>query len=254
MSKIDVDAVKGKLVDFIRKTVSGAGYRKVILGLSGGVDSGTVAYLSAEALGAENVVGVLMPYGKNDPESVKCADLVVEALKIKKYKVDISLMVDDYFKNFPDADKVRRGNKMARERMAVLYDLSKKENALVIGSGNKTETLLGYCTLFGDSAWALNPLANLYKAEVYMLAEHLGIPEPIIKRRPTAGLWNGQTDEDELGYSYGDIDRLLALMVDGKLRDEELKERGFSAEFINDIRERIKASDFKRRPPAVPKE
>jgi len=247
MNNIEIRSVKGELIDFIKKTVGAAGFGKVILGLSGGVDSATVAYLSTEALGAGGVVAVLMPCGSIDPDSKKCADLVIDALKIKKYEVDIAPMVDAYFRNFPDADHIRRGNKMARERMTVLYDLSKKENALVIGAGNRTEALLGYCTLYGDSACALNPLAKLFKTQVYMLAKDLGVPEIIIKRKPTAGLWNGQTDEDELGYSYSDMDRLLSLMVDEKFTVKKLEKEGFGKEFINNMKKRMKSSEFKRK-------
>lgn len=247
-----MEDAENKLVQFIKKTVRGAGFKGVVMGLSGGVDSAAVAYLSKEALGSRNVIAVLMPYDEIDPDSTKFAGLVIDNLKIRKYTVDISPMVDAYFKNFPEADNIRRGNKMARERMTILYDLSKKENALVIGSGNKTEIIMGYCTLYGDSACALNPLANLYKTQVYMLARHLGVPEDIIKRKPTAGLWSGQTDEDELGCSYSDLDRLLSSMVDAKSSDDKLKKEGFDKEFIDRIRKIIKKTEFKRKSPATP--
>jgi len=248
ITDINIETTKNHLIKFIKNTVKDAGFSRVILGLSGGVDSSVVAYLSKEALGSNNVIAVVMPYDEIDPDGIKFADIVVDELKIVKYVIDISPMVDTYFKNFKEADKIRRGNKMARERMTILYDLSKKENALVIGSGNKTELFLGYCTLYGDIACALNPLANLYKSQVYVLAKYLDVPEAIIKRKPTAGLWVGQTDEDELGYSYSDIDNLLSLMVDAKLSDEELRKKGFDKEFIDKIRKRIKASEFKRKP------
>lgn len=243
---------KDSLVKFIKATVTREGFKKVVLGLSGGVDSATVACLSKEALGSDNVIAVLMPYKDFDPEGVKFAGEIIKSLGIKSYKIDISPMVDAYFKNFPDAERIRRGNKMARERMTVLYDLSKKENALVIGCGNKTEILLGYCTLYGDSACALNPLANLYKTQVYMLAKELGVPEAVIKRRPTAGLWKGQTDEGELGHSYSDMDALLHMMIDLKKPDSELRKKGFDSKFISDIKNRIKESEFKRRSTIIP--
>ncbi len=250
---VDSGKVKLKLVRFIRETVTAAGFQKVIVGLSGGVDSATVAYLSSEALGRKNVVAVLMPYDDVDPEGKKLAELVVKRLKLKKYVIDIAPMVDPYFRIFPEADRIRRGNKMARERMTILFDLSKKENALVIGSGNRTEILLGYCTLYGDSACALNPLAVLYKTQEYRLAGYLGVPEEIITRPPTAGLWRGQTDEAELGCTYAEIDKLLFLMVDKGLTDRQLKEKGFDKELINKIRTRVKNSEFKRRPVITPK-
>ena len=245
-------SVKKELVKFIKDAVTGCGFNRVVLGLSGGVDSATVAYLSAEALGAKNVITAILPYDAIDPEGIRFANSTVDKLNTKKYVLDIAPMVNAYFEVFSSVDKIRRGNKMARERMSILYDLSRKENALVIGSGNKTETLLGYCTLYGDSAWALNPLANLYKTEVYVLAKHLGVPEEIIKRKPTAGLWAGQTDEDELGCSYADVDKLLSLMVDKRLSDKELQKEGFDKKFIADIRNRLKATEFKRRPPIIP--
>jgi NAD+ synthase len=251
---IDIKTTKDRLVKFIEDTVKGAGFNKVIMGLSGGVDSASVAYLSTEALGAENVIAAILPYDNIGPDGIKFADIVINKLKLKKYIIDIAPMVDAYFKSFPDADRIRRGNKMARERMTILYDLSKKENALVIGSGNKTEVLLGYCTLYGDSACALNPLASLYKTQIYILAKHLGVPEEIIKRIPTAGLWADQTDEGELGCSYSDVDRLLSLMVDAKFTDIQLEKEGFNNEFIKNIRKKIKASKFKRKPAIIPGE
>lgn len=243
---------KTELIKFIRKTVKKTGAGKLIVGLSGGVDSAAVAYLSVEALGRGKVIAVLMHYKDFDREGAELADLIVRRLGIKSYNIDIAPAVDAYFENFPEAGDVRRGNKMARERMSVLYDISKKEKALVIGSGNKTEILLGYCTLHGDTACALNPLANLYKTDVFELAEKLGVPGAVIKRRPTAGLWRGQTDEGELGYSYKKIDRLLSLMVDSQKTDEELKKKGFGEKFIRDIRKRIKTSEFKRMPAVIP--
>ncbi|MCG2704690.1 MAG: NAD+ synthase [Candidatus Omnitrophica bacterium] len=243
---------KNELIKFIKETVQKSGAKKLILGLSGGMDSAATAYLSVLALGRENVIAVLMHYKDFDKEGAELADLMVKNLGIKSYNVDIAPGVDAYFKNFPDADDIRRGNKMARERMSVLYDLSKKEEALVIGSGNKTEISLGYCTLHGDTACALNPLARLYKTDILKLAEELGVPESVIKRKPTAGLWKGQTDEEELGYSYKEMDRLLSLMLDSKKTYDELKKEGFSEKFIRDIRERITMSDFKRRPTSIP--
>jgi len=253
ITNIDIDKTKTQLVNFIRNTVHDAGFGRVVLGASGGVDSATVAYLSEEALGADNVIAAILPYDDIDPDGARLANAVIDKLKIKKYVVDITPMVDAYFKNFPEADNIRRGNKMARERMTILYDLSKKENALVIGSGNKTESLLGYCTLYGDTACALNPLANLYKTQIYALAKYLGVPEEIIKKKPTAGLWKGQTDEGEMGCAYSDVDRLLPLMVDAKLTDSELEKEGFDKKFIDSIRKRIKASEFKRKLPEVPR-
>jgi len=250
---IDLKEVKTNLTRFIGKTVKSAGFNKVIFGLSGGLDSGVIAYLSKEALGAKNIIAAILPYNKIDPDGIRLANQIIDELKIKKYIINIAPMLDGYFKNyFSAADNIRRGNKMARERMAILYDLSKKENALVIGSSNKTETLLGYCTLYGDTACALKPLVYLYKTQVSMLAEYLGLPKTVIKRKPTAGLWEGQTDEEEIGYSYNEIDKLLWLMFERRMTDDELKKEGFDKKFINDIRKRIKKSEFKRKTPLTP--
>jgi len=245
---INIEKTKKILVNFIKKEFKNTGFNRAILGISGGVDSALSAALCCEALGRESVIGLILPYGKKSAD-IRLAKQIVKILKIKYELIDISPMIDPYFKRFTGSDKVRRGNKMARERMSILYDQSKRFNALVIGTGNKTESLLGYCTIFGDAACAINPLSSLYKFQVLQLAAAMGIPKEIIQRKPSAGLWTGQTDEAELGYSYSDMDRLLHYMVDEKLDKTKLISMGFKKKFIEDIASRMAKNRFKFQPP-----
>ena len=250
---IKLKTISAKLLDFISKATASKNFSKVILGLSGGLDSSVVAYLSQKALGRGNVIGVIMPYGRLSRKSTQDARRIAKLLKIKTEYIDIKPMIDAYFKKTSCKDNIRCGNKMARERMSILYDLSKKYNGLVIGTSNKTERLLGYGTIYGDSACAINPVANLYKTQLKNLAKYIGVPADIITKAPTAGLWSGQTDEDELGYRYKDIDRLLFYMVDKRLNNKALLKKGFKARFISDIRKRIKNNRFKSQLPVVAK-
>lgn len=245
--------VKDILVAFIRDGMKNSGFQTGILGLSGGVDSSLAAYLAVDALGKEHVLGVLMPYQTSNPQSRTDAESVARELGIRTEVVDISTIVDLHLERVGKGDKVRGGNIMARERMIILYDLSSKERGLVIGTSNKTETLLGYGTLFGDMACALNPLGDLYKTQVWQLAEFVGVPRKIIEKEPSADLWEGQSDEGELGFSYREVDRLLYAMVDERNSEEELVKMGFQKEFVLKVRERIRKNQFKRRPPLVPK-
>jgi NAD+ synthase len=240
-------------VDFVRDEVTNAGFRKGVLGLSGGVDSAVCAAIAARSLGPENVLGVIMPYRTSAPESEADALLVAEATGIKTEIVDISAMVDPFLTASAIEDRVRAGNVMARQRMIVLYDFSQRDRALVLGTSNKTELLLGYGTLHGDMACAVNPLGDLYKTQVWQLAEALGVPERVVQKKPSADLWNGQTDEGELGFSYRDVDRLLSMMVDERRTDEELRAARFEDAFVQRVRSLIKRSQFKRRPPVIAK-
>jgi NAD+ synthase len=243
--------VADKLKHFILSATSCKGFGKVILGLSGGLDSTVVAYLSVSALGRNNLIGVIMPYGRISPDSLDHAKKIARILKIKTEIIDIKPMVDAYFRIVRTSDNLRLGNKMARERMSVLYDLSQTHNALVIGTSNRTEILLGYGTVHGDCACAINPVGGLYKTQLRALAEYLGVPTYIMKKPPSAGLWHGQTDEEEIGYAYSDIDRLLFFMIDKKMKDKKLIEKGFSDVFIKDIRERISKNKFKSQLPLI---
>ena len=229
------------MVQFIHEEVHKAGFEKAVLGLSGGVDSSLSAYLTAEALGKGNVYGINMPYRHSTTDGIQHAQEVASQLKIHFISIEITPMIDAYFESFPDADPIRRGNKMARERMSILYDQSARFNALVVGSSNKTEILLGYGTIYGDMACAVNPLGDLYKTQVWDLAREVGVPEEIIEKAPSADLWHGQTDEGELGFPYSEVDRLLNLMIDKGLNTRELIERGFKEDFIERVIARIRS-------------
>jgi NAD+ synthase len=223
------------LASFIRDAVETSGTRGVVVGLSGGVDSALSAALAVRALGAEHVHGFLLPYRTSQPESARDARIVAESLGIPHRVIDISPMVDAYFALEPDASAGRRGNKMARERMTILFDQAKKLDALVLGTSNKTEILLGYSTVFGDNASSLNPLGDLYKCQVRQLARHLGIPPGLVDKTPSADLWAGQTDEDELGFSYDVADEVLYLLFDLGLRPEEVADRGYDEPVVRRI-------------------
>lgn len=241
------------LVGFIRNEVRKVGVERVVLGLSGGVDSSLAAFLAAEALGPKNVLGIRMPYKASSAESLAHAALVSEATGIETETIAITPQIDAYFERFPDAPPLRRGNKMARERMTILYDHSASWRALVLGTSNKTELLLGYGTLHGDMASALNPLGDLYKTQVWALSEEVGVPEPVVRKQPSADLWQGQTDEHELGFEYREVDRLLYLMIDERWEDEEITAAGFAAEFVTKVRGMVQRSQFKRRLPVIAK-
>jgi NAD+ synthase len=241
------------LVGFIRNEVRKVGVERVVLGLSGGVDSSLAAFLAAEALGPKNVLGIRMPYKASSAESLEHAELVSAATGIETETIEITPQIDAYFERFSDAPALRRGNKMARERMTILYDHSASWRALVLGTSNKTELLLGYGTLHGDMASALNPLGDLYKTQVWALSEEVGVPTPVVQKQPSADLWQGQTDEHELGFEYREVDRLLYLMIDERWEDEELTAAGFAAEFVAKVRGMVQRSQFKRRLPVIAK-
>ena len=241
------------LVGFVRDEVHKVGVKKAVLGLSGGIDSALVVFIAAEALGPKNVSAICMPYKTSNPESEVHARLVANACGVNFSVVPITPMVDSYFDMFPDADNMRRGNKMARERMTILFDHSALQRALVLGTSNKTELLLGYGTLYGDMASALNPIGDLYKSHVWQLSEVVGVPREVIDKQPSADLWAGQTDEEELGFSYRQVDELLYRMVDLRMTREELVVAGFEIEFIDTIYAKIQNSHFKRRLPVIAK-
>lgn len=241
------------LTVFIANEVCKVGVDRVVLGLSGGVDSALSALLAAEALGPANVLAIKMPYRTSSAESLAHADAVIAHAGLPSLQVDITPQIDAYFARFPDADQVRRGNKMARERMTILYDHSARCKALVLGTSNKTELLLGYGTLYGDMASAVNPLGDLYKTQIWALAAHVGVPEGIVRKQPSADLWAGQTDEAELGFGYQEVDQLLYMMVDLRYSRAELDAAGFSAVFVRRVGDMVRSSQFKRRLPVIAK-
>lgn len=251
--QLNAKLVRQLLVEFVRDQTKNAGFSKAIIGLSGGVDSAVSTFLSAEALGKENTIAVLMPYKTSSEDSLEDARDIARQLGIKSETVDVSSMVDSYCEQWKIDDKVRRGNIMARARMIVLYDISAREGALVIGTSNKTELLVGYGTIYGDTASAINPLGDLYKTQIWQLARELGVPENIVAKKPTADLWTGQTDEDELGFTYARLDLLLYHMIDERRTDEELHQLDFDQEFVEKVRSLVKKNQFKRRPPLIAK-
>jgi len=249
---IDAPAVREKLVQFIRDQMTGAGFEYGIIGLSGGLDSTVTAYLAVDALGADNVIGLIMPCRRTKDKDQEHAELVVTKLGIKSHTIDITPQIDAYFARFPEADRIRRANKMARERMSILYDHSRVHKALVVGTGNKSEGLLGYTTLWGDMACAFSPLGNLYKTQVRQLAAELGVPEVICNKPPSAGLWPGQTDEAELGVSYAEADQILYWLIDQQYSVAEVTEKSFSRDLVAQVAARVKREAFKSRMPPVP--
>jgi NAD+ synthase len=250
---LNTEIVRAMLTGFIRDETGQAGFDRVVLGLSGGIDSTLAAYLAVEALGSDRVTGVIMPYRSSNPESRADAELVVRNLGMTATVVDISPMVDAYLGPSGITDRLRAGNVMARQRMIVLYDRSSSERALVLGTSNKTELLLGYGTLHGDMACALNPLGDLYKTQVWQMARAVGVPDRIFGKPPSADLWQGQTDEGELGFTYAEADRLLFAMVDERRDDPALAALGFDPALVQRIREMIRRTQFKRRPPLIAK-
>lgn len=255
--KIDLslnpESVRKILTGFIRSEISRAGYTRAVVNLSGGLDSSLTCYLAVEALGADNVLTLLLPYKSSTPDSLEHSEMVNNALGVQSLTIPITDMADALIGCFPDMSQVRQGNIMARLRMIVLYDQSEVFHALPVGTGNKTEILLGYTTLYGDSASAINPLGDLYKTQVRQLARSIGVPAVIIDKPPTADLWVGQTDEGELGFTYEEVDQLLYLLVDQRYKPEDCIQAGFSESFVSTVIERIRRNQFKRLMPPIAK-
>ncbi|MGC9167737.1 MAG: NAD+ synthase [Desulfurella sp.] len=247
----DEPKIADYLIEFLRDEIYKVGFEKAVIGLSGGIDSGLVAYLLKEALGKENVYAIILPYKTSSAESVDDAFKIINELGINYKKVDITKMADSYIEN--NFDKVRIGNILARLRMIVLFDQSYETNALVVGTSNKTELLLGYGTWYGDMASSLNPIGDLYKTQVRILSKYMGVPQSIIDKKPTADLWVGQSDEEELGFSYDEADLILYHLFDKRLSIDEVINLGFSKNIVNGIFERVRKNQFKRLPPIIAK-
>lgn len=250
---INPGLVRSLLTGFIHSEISRAGLSRGVLGLSGGVDSALVAYLAAEALGKENLLCVRMPYKSSSQDSLDHAMLVIQDLGLPYLDLPITEMADSLIEKFPEMSNMRKGNIMARCRMITLYDQSEAFKGLVIGTGNKTEILLGYSTLYGDSGHAFNPIGDLYKAQIRQLSREVGVPLAIIDKPPSADLWAGQTDEQELGFSYEQADKLLYLLVDQRYTPEECVAEGFEREFVETVVRRVRRNHFKRVMPPIAK-
>jgi len=238
---------------FVTAEVGRTGRQRVVVGLSGGVDSAVAATLAVRALGPSRVACLLMPYRTSSPDSVRDAREAAERLGVAHETLDITPVVEGFTAICPDPGRLRLGNVMARARMILLFDRSAALDALVLGTSNKTELLLGYGTLHGDMACAINPIGDLYKTQVRALAAHLDVPEAIRAKPPSADLWPDQSDEQELGYGYPEIDRLLALLVDARVGREEVLRRGFPREMVEWVVRRVVGSQFKRMPPVIAK-
>ena len=250
---IDTDVARRVIGEFIRSQLRQAGFERCVLGLSGGIDSALVAFLVAEAIGPDNLLAVLMPYRSSSAGSRTDAAAVVAALGCRSELVEITPMVDAFFAGDDAASAIRRGNVMARMRMAVLYDRSVTFGGLVVGTGNKTESLIGYTTLFGDSACAFNPIGDLYKSQVRQLAIAMGVPSTIVAKAPSADLWPDQTDEGEGGFSYAELDRILYWRIDRRRSPDETAARGFDRAVVERVDSLVARSEFKRQMPPVAK-
>jgi NAD+ synthase len=236
---------------FLQEELAKTGMQGFVVGLSGGVDSAVACVLAARAIGPEKVLALKMPYRTSSPRSEEDADRVIAQLGVRSGRADISPAVDAYFQTDSEASPLRRGNFMARVRMACLFDRSAKERALVLGTSNKTELLLGYGTWYGDMASSLNPIGDLYKTQVRALAQELALPESVVRKPPSADLWPDQTDEGEMGLTYADADAILYLLVDERFTVEEVAAQGYSQELVRKVLRMVEGSQFKRRLPVI---
>lgn len=250
---INTDVARQILTGFIRSEVSRVGFTRVVINLSGGLDSALSCALAAEAMGPENVVALRLPYRTSSQDSLEHAQLMIDKFKVQSETMDITGIVDPLIENDHQMSNTRKGNIMARVRMIALYDRSEMFKGLPIGTSNKTEILLGYTTMWGDMASALNPIGDLYKTQVRQLSRAMDIPAVIIDKPPSADLWIGQTDEGELGFTYEEVDKLLYLLVDQRYSAQECVEEGFDQNFVNAVTARVQRNQFKRMMPPIAK-
>ena len=247
---MDFENIKKQMISFLKNEVSNIGIEKVVVGISGGLDSAIVSVLCKEAFG-DNMSGVFMPSHLSSDASIVDAKELCAKFNISYEIVEIAPMVKGYFDNISDATPLRVGNFSARMRMSVLYDISARDNSLVIGTSNRSEILLGYGTLYGDTACAINPIGLLYKSDAFEFAKYLGVPDSIINKKPSADLWEGQSDEDELGYSYKVMDDALKKLIDQNISKEQLIQEGVDKDLIDMLDYRVKANAFKGRLPKI---
>jgi NAD+ synthase len=245
---LDYAKVEEQLVSFLKKEVATAGFERVVVGLSGGVDSATVAVLCKKAFGA-NMLAIMMPSDTTNPIHMSHALMLCEKFDIEAEHVSIKNMLHAYPLELKT--NLRKGNLSARLRMSVLYDVSARDKSLVVGTSNKSEIILGYGTLFGDTACAINPIGALYKTQIFALARHLGVIEEIITKAPSADLWEGQSDEEELGFRYKDLDAAMFDMFDKNLSKEEVVANGHPKEMVEFIQARYVGNVFKSKPPKI---
>lgn len=250
---INTEVAHKILTGFIKSEVTRAGFTRAVVNLSGGLDSALSCVLAVEALGAENVLALRLPYRSSSPDSLEHAQLMIDQFKVRSDTIDITDMVEPLIQRDPNIPNTRKGNIMARTRMIVLYDQSEVFKGLPIGTSNKTEILLGYSTLWGDMASAINPIGDLYKTQARQLSRALNIPAPIIDKAPSADLWAGQTDENELGFTYEEVDKLLYLLIDQRYSPQECVEAGFTQKFVETVAARVRRFQFKRMMPPIAK-
>jgi NAD+ synthase len=250
---INTDVARQILTGFLKSEVTRVGFTRAVINLSGGLDSALSCVLVAQALGAENVLALRLPYRTSSPDSLEHAQLMIDQFKVQSETIDITEMVDPLIERDPTISNTRKGNIMARARMIVMYDRSEAFKGLPIGTSNKTEMLLGYTTMWGDMASALNPIGDLYKTQVRQLSRALGIPAVIVDKAPSADLWAGQTDEGELGFTYEELDKLLYLLVDQRFSPQECVDEGFDEKFVTSVITRVRRNQFKRMMPPIAK-
>lgn len=254
MQNINPEKTAQSLITFLRQTFAKTKFSRAVIALSGGIDSSLACTLAVKALGKDKVFPLLLPYGKLNDQGTADALKVIEKLHLPKdqiTQINIKTSVDEIARSDPKMDILRKGNIMARVRMVFVFDQAKKLKALVVGSENKSEHLLGYFTRFGDEASDIEPLRNLYKTHVYQLAKFMHLPEAILTKQPTAGLWKNQTDEGEFGFSYKDADRVLYCHFDKKLSAEEIIAKGIQKTIVEKVLQFAKKNDFKHKVPFI---